>query len=441
MRRTVVGFGVALVLEARFTAAQTSNPPAGITLSDLSWVEAESALTPSAVVVIPLGAATLEHGPHLKLNNDERLARYLASRVQTVASVVVAPPVTYHFNPAFLEYPGTTSLTRTTARDTIVEIVRSLARYGPRRFYVLNTAGSATPPLQDAVDVLSNEGILLGYTSQTGTSHADANETSMMLFVDPSAVDMKKAVRELGEGSGPMTRQKGGPGVFSASGVLGDPTVATRENGQQLVEQLVARAVGDIEKLRRAPLPQARPGAPTPPSSAPRGAGRGEALQPNGCTPGDERTIREVGARFSFLWRQMDSESIAMLLTGSGDIRHPDGTIERGQNIILANRRELFTRREYRGSVHPVYLNDIRCLGPNHAIADGKWELRLVPRTTGSEPRGSSDRQIYNGWCTLVFSGGGGSWAIEAWRYTVDPPNGVQPPTTLKQPGFIGRER
>ena len=91
--------------------------------------------------------------------------------------------------------------------------------------------------------------------------------------------------------------------------------------------------------------------------------------------------------------------------------------------------------------MHPVYLNDIRCLGPNHAIADGKWELRLVPRTTGSEPRGSSDRQIYNGWCTLVFSGGGGSWAIEAWRYTVDPPNGVQPPTTLKQPGFIGRER
>jgi len=269
-----------------------------------------------------------------------------------------------------------------------VEIVRSLARDGPRRFYVLNTAGSATPPLQDAVDVLSNEGILLGYTSQTGTSHADANETSMMLLVDPSAVDMKKAVRELGEGSGPMTRQKGGPGVFSASGVLGDPTVATRENGQQLVEQLVARAVGDIEKLRRAPLPQARPGAPTPPSSAPRGAGRGEALQANGCTPGDERTIREVGTRFSFLWRQMDSESIAMLFAGSGDIRHPDGTIERGQNIILANRRELFTRREYRGSVHPVYLNDIRCLGPNHAIADGKWELRLVPRTTGSEPRG-----------------------------------------------------
>ena len=275
MRRAVVGLGVALVLAARFTAAQTSNPPAGITLSDLSWVEAESALTPSAVVVIPLGAATLEHGPHLKLNNDERLARYLASRVQTVASVVVAPPVTYHFNPAFLEYPGTTSLTRTTARDTIVEIVRSVGRYGPRRFYVLNTAGSATPPLQDAVDVLSNEGILLGYTSQTGTSHADANETSMMLFVDPSAVDMKKAVRELGEGSGPMTRQKGGPGVFSASGVLGDPTVATRENGQQLVEQLVARAVGDIEKLRRAPLPQARPGGPTP--RHPRRAGRDAA--------------------------------------------------------------------------------------------------------------------------------------------------------------------
>jgi creatinine amidohydrolase len=62
----------------------------------------------------------------------------------------------------------------------------------------------------------------------------------MMLYVDPAAVDMTRALREYGEGSGPMTRQKGAAGVFSASGVLGDPTLATREKGRALVEALIA---------------------------------------------------------------------------------------------------------------------------------------------------------------------------------------------------------
>jgi creatinine amidohydrolase len=33
------------------------------------WIEAESVLTPETVVVIPLGAASKEHGPHLWLND------------------------------------------------------------------------------------------------------------------------------------------------------------------------------------------------------------------------------------------------------------------------------------------------------------------------------------------------------------------------------------
>jgi creatinine amidohydrolase len=442
MRRTLAGLGVAILLAMQFTAAQTSRAPAGVALSDLSWVEAEPVLTASAVVVIPLGAATLEHGPHLKLNNDERLARYLGSRVQSAASVVVAPPVTYHFNPAFLEYPGTTSLTRTTARDMIVEIVRTLARYGPRRFYVLNTAGSALAPLRAAADVLANEGILLGYTEAFQKSHADDIETSMMLFVDPSAVDMKKAVREDGQGSGPMTRQRGGPGLFSASGVLGDPTIATREKGQQLVEDLFARVLDDIERLRRTPLSQARSITAAPASQSPAGSGRpGGPLQPSGCTAGDERAIRDIGTKFSSFWRQLDAEAIAFLFTREGDIRHPDGAIERGPETIRANRRQLFSRREYRGSVHSVTLNDVRCLGPAHAIADGKWELRLDDApSSGMAGRGTGTPAGYSGWCTLVLSGREGAWSIEAWRYTVNPPKGTPPPTTLKQPGFIGRQ-
>lgn len=469
MRQAVVGFGVAVVVASGVGAAQGPRP-AGVALAELTWQEAEQVLTPASIVVLPLGIATAEHGPHLKLNHNERLAKYLAGRVQAAATaVVIAPPLTYHFSPTFLEYPGSTSLSQSTSRDMTVEIVRTLAKYGPRRFYVLNTGVSTMFPLKDAAETVAGDGILLGYTDikyhlanaaimrqQAGTRatlHADEIDTSMMLYVDPAAVDMSKAVREYGPGSGPMTRQKDAPGTFSASGVVGDPTLATREKGRVYVDAVLGGVLDDIEKIRVAPLPAAKPTRTlTPPAAAPRpAAGRtAEEKSPNGCVQGDERAIRAIGERFSYLWRQMDAESLSLMFTAEGDMRHPDGTIERGQEVIRDNRRELFRKREYRGSVHSVQLNDIRCLPGGTAIADGKWELRLeedptnvpVPATSAAaatQRRGLGPGRRHSGWCTLVLVGGGSSWSIQAWRYTVNPQDGTPPPTTLKQPGFLPR--
>src|SRR5258708_6624408 len=262
MRRLLVGFGCAAGLATALTAQVAK--PSGVALADLTWKDAEPVLTESAVVVLPLGAAAVEHGPHMRLSAGETLARYLAGRVQASASVVVAPPLTYHFFPAFAEYPGSTSLTRATARDATVEIVSSLARYGPRRFYVLNTGAGALGPLSDAARVLSDGGILLGYTdisyriatadvqrSQrpvSGTAAADEIETSMMLVVDPESVDMRNAVAEYGAGTGPLTRVKDAPGVFSSSGVRGDATVASAEKGRVLLDAIVSGVLDDIEK-------------------------------------------------------------------------------------------------------------------------------------------------------------------------------------------------
>src|SRR5208282_6839389 len=112
-----------------------------ILLETLSWDEAELVLTPDAVVVIALGAGSKEHGRHLQLNNDFLMAEYLKKRVIAAASpnVVVAPTINYSFYPAFLEYPGSTSLSFDTARAMFADIIHSLAHYGPRRFYILNT--------------------------------------------------------------------------------------------------------------------------------------------------------------------------------------------------------------------------------------------------------------------------------------------------------------
>ena len=72
--------------------------------------EAEKVLTPETIVVIPIGAESKEHGPHLKLKNDWLMAEYLKREVLRRSNVVVAPTVNYHYYPAFVEYPGSTTL-------------------------------------------------------------------------------------------------------------------------------------------------------------------------------------------------------------------------------------------------------------------------------------------------------------------------------------------
>ena len=113
----------------------------GVLLENLTWQEAEKALKPETVVVIPLGAAAKEHGPHLKLKNDWTMAEYYKRRVLKAADVVIAPTVNYHFFPSFLEYPGSTSLR--------LESIRRPDRGETRRWPRARKEGSRRrPPLQ-----------------------------------------------------------------------------------------------------------------------------------------------------------------------------------------------------------------------------------------------------------------------------------------------------
>ncbi len=246
-------------------------PPRGTLLWDLTWVEAEAALTPETVVVIPVGAASKEHGPHLRLKNDWLLAEYYKDRVLQAADVVIAPTLGFHHYPAFVEYPGSTTLSETTSRDVVTQLCRGLARFGPRRFYVLNTGVSTVGPLKASMEQLADEGIVMRFTNileiagpvedeireQPGGTHADEIETSMMLYIAPETVDMSKAVRDWAPKTKPgFSRTPDGPGHYSKTGIWGDPTLATREKGERVVEAMVVGMLADIEALRAVSLPE-----------------------------------------------------------------------------------------------------------------------------------------------------------------------------------------
>jgi len=271
----VFSLGVACFVFAQSPGSAVSVPqPAransAALLETLSWDEAEHVLTPDTVVIIALGAESKEHGRHLQLNNDFLMAEYLKKRVLASApqNTVVALTINYSFYPAFLEYPGSTSLSMDTARAMLTDIVHSLAHYGPRRFYILNTGISTLRPLAQAAADLSKDGIVLRYTDltkddpiekklrQSGGTHADEIETSMMLYIAPETVRMKKAARDLNHKQpGGLTRDPQGKGTYSPTGAWGDPTLATREKGQAVVESLVTTILKDIDEVRQTALP------------------------------------------------------------------------------------------------------------------------------------------------------------------------------------------
>ncbi|HKO99178.1 MAG TPA: creatininase family protein [Pyrinomonadaceae bacterium] len=259
-------FPVLILVSALSVSAQTKTK--GILLENLTWIEAEKVLTDKTIVVIPLGAAAKEHGPHLKLKNDWLIAEYLKDRVLERSNVVVAPVVTYHFYPAFLEYPGSTSLRLETARDLLIDICKSFARYGPRRFYVLNTGVSTVRALQPAAETLARDGITLRYTDllkitgpveksigkQPGGTHADEIETSMMLYMAPATVNMRKAAKDYHPSNERgLTRDPNGKGIYSATGIYGDATLATRAKGEKITKALIAGVLKEIEDLRQTP--------------------------------------------------------------------------------------------------------------------------------------------------------------------------------------------
>jgi creatinine amidohydrolase len=231
----------------------------GVKLETLSWVEAERCFAANPVVVIPLGAAAKEHGPHLPLNNDAIIADWLSEQLRQCLPVVIAPLINASFYPAFVEYPGSISLRPETARDVIVDSYNSLARFGLTRFYVLNTGLSTLGPLAAAKSLLGDklvfEFLVLdkalqtlpsGLLAQGYGSHADEAETSLMLYIAPDVVDMSLAVDDGVEGEGRLTRQRG-EGLWSRSGVYGQATLASADKGRRIAEHLLQHCLQSVD--------------------------------------------------------------------------------------------------------------------------------------------------------------------------------------------------
>jgi len=200
------------------------------------------------ILAVALGS-TEQHGPHLPLDTDTRIAVALTTRLATARDdVVVAPPFAYGSSGEHNGFPGTLSIGQHALELVVVELVRSADDFDGG-VVLVNGHGGNVEPLARAVATLEGEGRrVLAWSPSLppgGDLHAGRTETSLVLALDPGAVRLDLA--EPGATDVDLARLRAeGVRAVSPNGVLGDPTGASADEGARLLDAMAAALVSAV---------------------------------------------------------------------------------------------------------------------------------------------------------------------------------------------------
>ena len=231
-------------------------------LSTARWPDV--AAGPRRLLVVPVGSLE-QHGPHLPLDTDTRIAAAVAARACAGRDGVgLAPAIAIGASGEHADFPGTLSIGRVALSTLLVELGRHASRHWPALLLVNGHGGNAGA-IGEALSTLAAEGrraqvwhagvgpAMLAAAGLTlvPDAHAGRVETSVMLALAPG--DVRLADAAAGD-TRPLAAvmpalRAGGVAAVSPNGVLGDPTGASAAEGATLLGLLTADLAALIERL------------------------------------------------------------------------------------------------------------------------------------------------------------------------------------------------
>jgi creatinine amidohydrolase len=242
--------------------------PDGRNFAYLTWQQVDALPRETTLLVLPT-AAIEQHGHHLPLATDTLINNLLLGkaldRLPPEVSIYALPPVCYGKSNEHLGYPGTLSVSAQTFLAVVRDLGASIAAGGFQKVVLYNTHGGNA----SLVDVLARDlraefGLrtfsLFGSPGTTfdGVSpqertygfHAGEIETAYLLHATPELVhrDAYTANYIARVDQPELLKPEGSSANFAwltrdiaPSGVLGDPSAATAENGARWVDEAAAR--------------------------------------------------------------------------------------------------------------------------------------------------------------------------------------------------------
>ncbi len=246
----------------------------GYLWGEMSWPEIKERIGKVDVALLPVGSIE-QHGPHLPLDTDAFDANYLARRIAEACSdpkPLVLPLIPYGVSYEHDEFPGTICVDNATLARLVREIGLSAARNGINKLVTINGHGGNDPALNFAAQAITRDARIFVCVDTGETSdfdircitetpndiHAGEIETSTSLSVRPGLVRMDRAVRSIPRFSNRYLDFTSKRGVswyvhtkrISASGIIGDPTKASREKGDRCWSLMIAHLVSLVEDLK-----------------------------------------------------------------------------------------------------------------------------------------------------------------------------------------------
>lgn len=216
-------------------------------LGELTFPEVPSGPT----LVVPLGS-TEQHGPHLPLDTDTRIAAAVAAEVARRLGHLLAPAMPYGAAGEHRGFAGTISIGTEVLRTVLVEYGRSVSDWADRVVFV-NGHGGNLEALRAAVGLLRAEGreaAWVGTGTPGGDAHAGHTETSLLLHLSPELVRSRDGVTG---NAAPLAEllpalRVGGVSAVSPSGVLGDPGSADAAAGRSYLAAVVADCAARLSR-------------------------------------------------------------------------------------------------------------------------------------------------------------------------------------------------
>lgn len=210
-------------------------------------------------LVIPLGS-TEQHGPHLPLDTDTRIATAVAAAVtdelnrsnDVSGRYLLAPAICYGAAGEHEGFPGTVSIGSDALASVLVEYGRSACRWA-RRLVFVNGHGGNVEALRSAVGQLRSEDRDVSWcacVSADGDAHAGHTETSVLLYISPLDVRSEEWCRgnEAPLSSLLPIMRSGGVAAVSEAGVLGNPTTATRAEGARIFADMAEHCADRVRR-------------------------------------------------------------------------------------------------------------------------------------------------------------------------------------------------
>jgi creatinine amidohydrolase len=244
--------------------AQSPSRPqgAGFTLAAAHWPDVQAG--PRRVLVVPVGSLE-QHGPHLPLDTDTRIAVAVAERACAGrAGVGLAPPIAIGASGEHADFPGTLSIGHVALSTLLVELGRHASLHWPAMLLVNGHGGNAGA-IGDALGKLRAEGrdghvwhagvrpamLAAAGLTLTPDAHAGRVETSVMLALAPGDVRLGAAAAgETRPLADIMPRLRaGGVRPVSPNGVLGDPAGASSAEGEAIFALLVTDLAATLDRL------------------------------------------------------------------------------------------------------------------------------------------------------------------------------------------------